>query len=1306
MSTRTQAEAVTTQDVMEGAFFDRERALVTLLQQTVRELAERLNTLETQSAEQIEQAEREHRHAVHKEAEEYQAKRTELEEKRARTIAKLTAQFEEAFERARREYEQERLAVIERLNKEERAAEEKLKEKAWLAETVYDAEEAKPRLMFERVKRQADNARKQASEIDTAARHIARAALRTSSAHNTPEIPALPSNDAEECLNLVRQVLEEAGRRLVGLRRAKVLKIFQVLLFCTPLVAIGGGIVGGVWTSWSGWTIPLLAGLGSCIAFSILLVPLRMWGMAQLRRAYWPVVDQTAIVRALADACEELAASNRDAAGRALIEKKEADQRRAQAQHAKRREIIEQRRIDDVQAVDQRHKPRLEAMKSRHEAELAKITATADAKLAELDELHAERSARIEAEYAARISEIKQNTRAERDRIERSWFERMSLVQRAGVDMEDRASALFPAWDDLRWREYHAPAAAPAAIKFGSITADAATFEGGLPDDPGLLENVRTSYQLPAMMDFPGHCSLLLESGPKCRGQAIATLQNVMLRLLTSIPPGKLRFTIIDPVGLGQSFAGYMHLADYEEALVTSRIWTDPKHVEMRLTDLTEHMEKVIQKYLRNEFESIESYNISAGEIAEPYRFLVIADFPTSFTDAAAQKLKSILESGARCGVYTLMLLDPAAKLPASLTLEDLERHAVTVVETEDGLRLAGEPLQSLPLALESPPDDEFLSRLVRRVGELSRDAGRVEVPFRKIAPPEGKLWSEQCSRQLRVPLGRAGATKLQYLELGRGTSQHVLIAGKTGSGKSTLLHVLVSSLAMWYSPREVEFYLVDFKKGVEFKTYATHKLAHARAVAVESDREFGLSVLHKLDEELKRRGDLFRETGAADIASFREKRPDVHMPRTLLIIDEFQEFFVEDDKIAQDASLLLDRLVRQGRAFGMHVLLGSQTLSGAYSLARSTMGQMAVRIALQCSETDSYLILSEDNAAARLLARPGEAIYNDANGMIEGNSPFQIAWLPDKVRDEALAQVRRRVEREGYEPPEPQIVFEGNVPARIEDNHELARCVREPTRIMPASAKAWLGDPVAIKDPTAAVFRRHTGSNCIIVGQQDDPALALITASLVGLAAQYPRNAARFVVLDGTAADDPRFGVLKSVCEALPHETWFGTWRDADELIGKVAGDVQKREDENLTDELSVYVLLHGLHRFRSLRRKEDDFSFSTDPDAAAGPDKQLASIIREGPGLGVHVLCWSDTVGNLERAFDRQTVAEFDTRVLFQMNAADSTTLIDSPAAGKLGMQRALLYNEESGAIEKFRPYSLPDIEWVRKVGQALRG
>ena len=66
---------------------------------------------------------------------------------------------------------------------------------------------------------------------------------------------------------------------------------------------------------------------------------------------------------------------------------------------------------------------------------------------------------------------------------------------------------------------------------------------------------------------------------------------------------------------------------------------------------------------------------------------------------------------------------------------------------------------------------------------------------------------------------------------------------------------------------------------------------------------------------------------------------------------------------------------------------------------------------------------------------------------------------------------------------------------------------------------------------------------------------------------------------------------------------------------------------------------------------------------------------------------------MNNLNRTFDRNGLREFEIRVLFQMSANDSSTLIDSPAAGKLGANRALFYSEEENRIEKFRPYGLPD-------------
>src|SRR5207302_10120143 len=177
------------------------------------------------------------------------------------------------------------------------------------------------------------------------------------------------------------------------------------------------------------------------------------------------------------------------------------------------------------------------------------------------------------------------------------------------------------------------------------------------------------------------------------------------------------------------------------------------------------------------------------------------------------------------------------------------------------------------------------------------------------------------------------------------------------------------------------------------------------------------------------------------------------------------QEFFSEDDKLAQDASVLLDRLVRQGRAFGVHVLLGSQTIGGSSGLARSTIGQMAVRIALQTSEADSQLILGDNNSAARLLSRPGEAIYNDMGGLVEGNSPFQVAWLPDERKDRYLDQVRQRAESEGIKTT-PAIVFEGNAPADLAANAMLAALLNgKDGAALSGPPRAWVGEPVAVQE-------------------------------------------------------------------------------------------------------------------------------------------------------------------------------------------------------------------------------------------------
>ncbi|MFZ9881286.1 MAG: FtsK/SpoIIIE domain-containing protein, partial [Phycisphaerales bacterium] len=816
-------------------------------------------------------------------------------------------------------------------------------------------------------------------------------------------------------------------------------------------------------------------------------------------------------------------------------------------------------------------------------------------------------------------------------------------------------------------------------FRFGTLDLRPADLPGGLPSDGEHHVEMPERIELPASLGFPARGNLLIETTPETRATAIGAVQALVARLLTSIPPSKVRFTFVDPVGLGENFAAFMRLGDEFEQLVGERIWTEPRAIEQKLTDLSEHMETVIQKYLRNEFNDIDAYNEAAGEIAEPYRFLVCADFPANFSDQAAVRMNSVLRAGQRCGVHVILLRDQKSVLPDGLGADAIAESCQIVRAGAEGFRFSAGPYADLPLALDKPLSDDALIPLLARIGREAKSAARVEVPFDVIAPKGDAMWSLSSARNLKVPIGRAGATRLQQFLLGEGTSQHALIAGKTGSGKSTLLHAIITGLATWYSPDEVELWLVDFKKGVEFKTYAEHALPHARAVAIESDREFGLSVLEGLDGELSRRGELFREAGVQDIASFRRERPTVRMPRILLVIDEFQEFFLDDDKVAQGASMLLDRLVRQGRAFGMHALLGSQTLGGAYSLARSTMGQMGVRIALQCSEADSQLILSDENLAARLLSRPGEAIYNDAGGRTEGNSPFQVAFLPDEKRDGWLSGVESKAK--GAYDALPRIVFEGDARAAMKLHPASKGGVKPDPR---GNVRLWFGEAVAIKDPTCARLAKAAGANVAIISSRDDQSVSSALAAILSIAVEAPD--ATIDVLDGTPADAPEYGMLERAVTERGIKASFTAFRDVESRIGEVAADVNERGAA--AGRARRVRVIHQRQRYRALRRNEDDFSFGGS-DGPPSTDKMLVGILREGPATGVHTVVTCDTLASLQRTFDRNTIREFDWKVLFQLSPSDSSSLIDSPAASRLGTNRGLLHSEELGLLEKFRPY-----------------
>ena len=234
--------------------------------------------------------------------------------------------------------------------------------------------------------------------------------------------------------------------------------------------------------------------------------------------------------------------------------------------------------------------------------------------------------------------------------------------------------------------------------------------------------------------------------------------------------------------------------------------------------------------------------------------------------------------------------------------------------------------------------------------------------------------------------------------------------------------------------------------------------------------------------------------------------------------------------------------------------------------------------------------------------------------------------------------------------------------------------------------------------------MRRQAGGNLVVLGQQDENALATTTGAILSADSAHPSDKCRFVILDGTPADDQNAGYLHRVANILPHDSQTPSFRESSDAVLEIGKELAQRIENESTDAPPLILVVHGLQRFRALRRADDDFGFSMDDDAPLTADKVFGQILKEGPEYGIFIITWCDTVPSLERAVDRLGMRGFDNRALFQVSATDSSTIIDSPIAAQLGQQRGLLYSEERGTIEKFRPWALPSESLLAQIGQAL--
>lgn len=525
-------------------------------------------------------------------------------------------------------------------------------------------------------------------------------------------------------------------------------------------------------------------------------------------------------------------------------------------------------------------------------------------------------------------------------------------------------------------------------------------------------------------------------------------------------------------------------------------------------------------------------------------------------------------------------------------------------------------------------------------------------------------------------------------LTIGRGAVHHALVGGDVQMGKSNLLQVMITQLALRYPPDELEMYLLDFKQ-VEFHSYLTHGLPHARAIASHADREFGLSVLRQFRSEIDRRSELFQRTDVEHLRDYRRVTSQ-RLPRSLVVMDEFQALFPEHDQLSTAAGFLLEDIAKRGAAFGMHLLMCSQapTSGQVGTYLRPMYEQMGLRIALGCQSPNvSYAILGEGNDAATKLRRPGDAVYNDRAG--EGKNPVvRIAELPGPERREWLKTINALGNGREFDAP---ATFHPTSPAHLIKNPACAGLLAasEWPGADGNTIHVWLGEPVEIKAATTATFERYPGSNLLLIADEQ-AGHALLLSSLLSVAVQRSPVDVCFVLAEFARPTSPFHGFFAPLNDKLPHTVDVAGPRAAAGALDKLVQTMTNRAENPAEPHPALFFFIAGMHRWRELAPQD---RFERSPIA-----KQLAQLADEGPELGIHIVAWADSYATVERALQRGALNLFDQRAVLRVPSdTDSMALLGTPAAIKLPDNRALfrVADWEAGRVEKFKPYSLPALD-----------
>lgn len=313
---------------------------------------------------------------------------------------------------------------------------------------------------------------------------------------------------------------------------------------------------------------------------------------------------------------------------------------------------------------------------------------------------------------------------------------------------------------------------------------------------------------------------------------------------------------------------------------------------------------------------------------------------------------------------------------------------------------------------------ESLLDVVVRRLHDSGPKAHRVWLPPLGAPPTLDGLLADAPLGGLCVPVAEVDRpfeqTRAPLTVDLSGAGGHVGVAGGPQSGKSTLLRTLVTALALTHTPREVQFYCLDFGGGT---LSGLAGLPHVAGVAGRLDDERVQRTVAEVDEVLARRERCFPEWGVDSMAAFRRLRAaggaaEESHGDVFLVVDGWTALRQEQSELLP----ALSRLASRGLSYGVHLILCGPRWS---ELPPGLRDQLGTRLELRLGDAVESAV---DMRAARLVPQsPGRGLTEDRKHFLAALPRIDGVHTATDLSD-GVADLVRKVAADWDGPPAPEV--------------------------------------------------------------------------------------------------------------------------------------------------------------------------------------------------------------------------------------------------------------------------------------------